>query len=408
MTRNRGWRSVRMAIIAALGLGLAACAANREPAPPSPSSYEPPPMAQPSPPVQSAPMGGPGLLDQGRGQAARVAFLAPLTGQAAQTGQALLNAAQIAAIEVGPQDFVLQPYDTAGSAGGAAQAARTALSQGAGMIIGPLFADSVRAIGPLAQQAGVPVVAFSTDQTVAGGSVHLIGFLVEEQVRRVLRHARGQGRTTLAALLPATPLGQATAEAARRVAAEAGLRVAAIEYYDPTGKGVAQPAGRVLAAGGFDTLLLSDKGLGLQAVAAQLAYSGLNPGQAMVLGTMLWNDEPGLGREPLLVGARFAAPDESGAAAFKAQYQATYGAVPPSIAGLGYDATALAAVLARGGAGALTVDGVRNPNGFAGVDGIFRFRPDGTVERGLAIREVTRDGTVQVEPAPTNFATVGY
>ena len=44
-----------------------------------------------------------------------------------------------------------------------------------------------------------------------------------------------------------------------------------------------------------------------------------------------------------------------------------------------------------------------DPNGFSGVDGIFRFNTDGTSERGLAILEVQPDGFHVVSPAPKTF-----
>lgn len=334
--------------------------------------------------------------------AVRVAFLAPLTGRAAGVGQALLNAAQIAAIERGSDSFILQPYDTGGTAQGAASAAQTALAQGARMIIGPLFADSVRAVAPLAQSRSVPVVAFSTVSSVADSGVYLIGFLVEEQLRRILAHARTQGNGRVAALLPASAEGQATAQALQAVAPQVGVQVVTTAFYDPSGANVNGPVSQVVGSG-LDTLLLSDRGLGLEAIAAQLPYSGLNPGQVMVLGTLLWNAETGLGREPMLVGARFPAPDEASSEAFKAQYRETYGSNPIDIAGLGYDATALAAAFVRSGQ-PLTRATLENSNGFAGVDGIFRFRSDGTVERGLAIKEITREGAYQVAPSPTSFS----
>ena len=48
------------------------------------------------------------------------------------------------------------------------------------------------------------------------------------------------------------------------------------------------------------------------------------------------------------------------------------------------------------------------PNGFSGVDGIFRFRPDGSAERGLAILEVSPNGFAVVDPAPRSFPQAGF
>lgn len=396
-------RGLTLAVLAAV---LAACTHGGGPARPPSSNEPPPPLAQPTTPVQKAPLtqGGVGLMDQQRETLVRAAFLAPLTGPAAQTGQTLLNAAQMAAIEMGTEAFVLQPYDTAGTPQGAGQAARAALAQGAELILGPLFADSVRAVTPVAAAARVPVVAFSTDPGVAQSGVYLIGFLAEEQVRRVLHHARGQGQTRVAGLLPSTPLGQSVASALRRAAEQVGMTVAGIEFHDPQGADVQGPVSRLMQAGGFDTLVLAASGVGLQAVSAQLASAGLRADQVQILGTMVWDGETGLGRESLLVGARYPAPDERALGHFRAEYQSLYGSTPPDIAGLGYDATALAAVLARRGPGAYSPASLESPAGFAGVGGIFRFRGDGVAERGLAIREVTADGSREVDPAPASFS----
>ena len=45
-----------------------------------------------------------------------------------------------------------------------------------------------------------------------------------------------------------------------------------------------------------------------------------------------------------------------------------------------------------------------NPSGFSGVDGIFRFRADGTNQRGLAVLRVTPAGPQVISPAPRAFS----
>jgi len=44
-----------------------------------------------------------------------------------------------------------------------------------------------------------------------------------------------------------------------------------------------------------------------------------------------------------------------------------------------------------------------NASGFAGIDGVFRFRPDGPNERGLAVLRVTPSGGQVISPAPHSF-----
>jgi hypothetical protein len=87
-------------------------------------------------------------------------------------------------------------------------------------------------------------------------------------------------------------------------------------------------------------------------------------------------------------------------------YQATasLGTAPAQIASLAYDAVSLVALLSQGPAyHRFTAAALADPNGFAGVNGIFRFNNDGTSERGLAVLEMTPSGPVVVSPAPTTF-----
>ena len=81
--------------------------------------------------------------------------------------------------------------DDGGSAQGAQQAAQQALAEGAEIIIGPLFAQSVAAVGQVARGRGVPVIAFSTDVSVASRGVYLLSFLPESDVDP---HRRFRGR----------------------------------------------------------------------------------------------------------------------------------------------------------------------------------------------------------------------
>ena len=134
-----------------------------------------------------------------------------------------------------------------------------------------------------------------------------------------------------------------------------------------------------------------------------MRYYDIDPTQVRLLGTALW-DDVALAAEPALIGGWFAAPAPEQWKSFAQRYRALYGGEPPRIASLAYDATALVAVLGRaeGGAG-FGPEALTNPSGFAGVDGVFRFTPDGKVERGLAVYEMQSGGPVVIDPAPASF-----
>jgi len=127
-----------------------------------------------------------------------------------------------------------------------------------------------------------------------------------------------------------------------------------------------------------------------------------------LLGSGLW-DTPEIGGDPALVGGWFASSPPEARQEFERRYNATYGHNPPRLASLGYDAAALAAVMARGQAGEpFSQQAILNPSGFTGVDGLFRFTPNGLVQRGLAVLQVEPQGASVVSPAPQSFQDLGY
>lgn len=343
----------------------------------------------------------------------RVAVLVPLTGRYGGVGADLLDAAQMALFEVTGSGFELVPRDTAGTPAGATDAARSALQDGAQIIIGPLLAGSVTAAAALARPNGVQIVGFSTDRTVAGDGVYLMGFLPEDQVRRVVSFARIQGIDQFAALAPATPYGYAVTAALENAAAENQAVVTQTAYYTPgrdATETVRSFANSGVAAAPPDAgppstaLMLPDGGASLLAVAPLLPYFDIDPGAVRYLGTGQW-DDPKIRLEPSLIGGWFAAPDPQRRAAFETRFERAFGRRPIRLATLAYDAVALAAVLAGdSGEPEFTRAALGSESGYAGLDGIFRFRPDGTAERGLAVLEVQRDGFRVVDPAPTSFA----
>jgi ABC-type branched-subunit amino acid transport system substrate-binding protein len=355
-----------------------------------------------------------------------VGLLLPLSGPNASLGQGMLDAAQMALFDVKGGRVALLPRDTRGTAEGAAAAARDALDHGARLLIGPLTAPEVEAVKPLAAERGVALLAFSTAASVAGDGTYVLGLLPSEEVRRVVGFAHQKGTQRFAVLAPETAYGRLVAEALKAEAATEQVSIAQTVFFDPNAIDLA-PSVRQLAnyashkvanapdpaseeaqaAGdvGFDAVLLPEGGQQLKLLAPLLPQYGIDPAHVRYLGTGIWDGDPTLAGEPALEGAWYAAPDPAGRADFEKRFAAVYGHAPPRLATLAYDATALAAALSRGPEGAdFSADALTNPNGFVGLDGIFRLRADGRVERGLAVIEIHRAGNVVVSPEPQSFS----
>ena len=370
----------------------------------------------------------------------RAAILLPLSGGNAGLGQALLNAAQLAMFDFADQRLELLPVDTKGTPEGAQAAAATAIGDGARIILGPLLSASVKAMAPVARAAGVPVIALSSDRSVASAGVYTMGFLPADQVRRVVSYAFQKSLFRFAVLAPNNAYGTTVVDALRLTVDDIGAELVNAKYYDPSAQDFTDVV-RALANYDqrrsallkqrkeletkgdnlskialkrlenlqtigdlpFDALLVADGGKRLQSVAALLPFYDIDPSKVRMLGTGQW-DVQGIGAEPALLGGWYAAPQPSARANFVATYRKTYDAQPPRLATLAYDASALAAVLARGEQGPdFSTATLTTPSGFDGFDGIFRFLPSGVAERGLAVLKVQARSAKVISPAPRTF-----
>ncbi|MCJ2053512.1 penicillin-binding protein activator [Methylobacterium sp. J-070] len=337
----------------------------------------------------------------------KVALVLPLNGQGAAVGAALRNAAQLAYDEAQQPDLTILVEDDRGTPDGARDAAQDALRQGAEIVLGPLFAGSVQAASAVAKTAGKPVIGFSTDATVAARGVYLLSFLPQAEVDRAVEDSVAGGKRSFAALIPETAYGNAVEAEFREAVARRGARVAAVERYRAGAPGPAvERLARVITGPGAtaDALFIPETAEALPPVAAALTKAGFSPARVRPIGTALWN-EPSLFALPALQGGHFAAPDRGGFSNFSGRYQARFGAVPPRVASLAYDAVMLTAALSRQyGSQRFAETTLTSGSGFAGIDGTFRFRPDGQSERALAVYEIRNNAATVVSPAPRVLA----
>ncbi|MGY4228209.1 ABC-type branched-subunit amino acid transport system substrate-binding protein [Bradyrhizobium sp. USDA 4503] len=338
----------------------------------------------------------------GTGQV-KIGLILPLSasGNAGLAAQSMRNAAEMALAEFQNPNIQLLIKDDGGSPQGASQGAQQALSEGAEIILGPLFAGSVPAVAQLTRPRGTSVIAFSTDSSVAGRGVYLLSFLPESDINRIVDYSAGIGKRSFAAMVPDNAYGNVVEAAFKQAVGRKNGRVVAFEKY---GADRATPARTVAQAlGQADALLIADDGDSVVATADALTAAGANLRNIQLLGTGLW-DNPRVFASPVLQGGLYAAPDPSGFRSFAGRYRGKYGGEPVRTATLAYDAVALMAALARTqGAQRFAPETLTNPSGFAGIDGLFRFRSDGTNERGLAVMKVASGGSTPVAGSPKSF-----
>lgn len=373
---------------------------------------------------------------------AQVALLAPLSGKHAAVGKGLLEAAQLALFDMRKPTLSIMPMDTKGTPEGASEAAREAISRGADMIIGPLLAGSVTAVGPIARSADVPVLAFSNTPSVAGDGVYVMGFTPDQQVQSIIEFAVAEGITRFAVLAPRNAYGEVVVSAFQRTVAQYRASITRLAFVNPAETDYSDTIKRIsdydqrrrdllklmaeleqkddeasraaldrlqdqetLGDPDFQAILVpATSSVMLQTLAAQLAYYDVDQPAVRVLGLQLWDEFGNLSREPSLRGAWFAAPPGETREKFDARFQALYGRKPARLSWLAYDVTALAAVLAGDGDEPQYDEiALTNEQGFAGVEGIFRISPTGVADRSFEIREITGRGVRAIRPAPARF-----
>ena len=359
-------------------------------------------FSQPGGPVQPSTAIGTGQV--------RVALILPLSagGNAGIAALSMKNAAEMALAEFSSPNIQLLVKDDAGSPGGAQQAAQQALSEGAEIIIGPLFAQSVAAVGQVARGRGVPVIAFSTDVSVAARGVYLLSFLPESDVDRIVDFSVAQGKRSFAAMVPENAYGAVVEAALQQITARKGARIVALERYQLGSTQLTAQANVVAqAARGADAIFIPDGSDAVPNVVSALNSAGVTPRSIQLLGTGLW-DDPRIFSDTRLHGAWYAAPDSTGYRNFSARYRTRFGQDPVRTATLAYDAVALVAALVKTqGEQRFAEQVLTNPSGFAGIDGLFRFRTDGTNERGLAVLRVGPTGGQTISPPPRAFGGSG-
>lgn len=397
----------------------------------------------------------------------RAAVLLPFTHpnrRVRADAEAIFAAVELALFDQGADTFVLMPKDTAGTQSGAQQAAEGAVKAGADVIIGPLFSANVTAVSDVVNQAYedalreqrrdrrfdsrrkreakpaddrndalpdflrpveevetrelrpapdgarlIPIIAFSNDRTASEGGAYLASITPEEEVARIVEYSVRQGIQSFAFLGPSSSYGRRVEAALRLEASRNGAFVIASGLYDPSNDApideaqIVANAVQTVAETRPDTVavLVPERGVKLRAVAPLLPYYGVDTRTIRMLGTGAWND-PSLWREPTLIGGLFAAPNPADLETFTGSYERVYGGPPSTLAALGYDAAALAMGLAA--QDRLTREDIADRDGFYGVNGLFRFKPDGSAERGLAVLEIQAgEGAVAIERGPRSF-----
>lgn len=367
--------------------------------------------------------------------------------------RSMLNAAQMALFNTGDERLVLMPKDTGGTVLGARSAANAVIADGATIILGPVLGDAVRAASAPAQRADIPMIAFSTDRSVAGDGVYLLSFLPEADVKRMVEFIAARNRTieengialrratrrkgdeaiySLALLRPEHAYGDRVESALFDLSAMAGLSVSDIARYGRDSESMSAPTREIAhvsarndairrwrANGGFgdpgldpsfgfslpyQAIFIPENGVKLRSLAPLLPFYDVDPKITQFIGTSLWNDNDFM-QEPALFGAWFPSANAQDAEQFTQAYESAFGEKPSRLASLAHDAVLMVPQSAGKHRDDMEIDRnvLERIEGFRGADGLFRFTDDGLIERLLSVFEIRQGEFREIEMAPAQF-----
>jgi hypothetical protein len=344
-----------------------------------------------------------------------VALMVP--GGSADQGRQILasnleNAARLAIADLQGVQIDLRVYQTGGDPARAVALANQAVAEGAKIIVGPLLAPEATAVGAAVAGAGINVLSFSNNPSVAGRNVFLLGPTFENSAARLMSFAASQNKGRVLLISEQTPAGEVAERAVRAAANRTGATLAGVQSYAFSQQGIVDALPRISGAvrsSGAQTVLMTAGSEGaLPLLAELLPQNGVSPSVFQYAGLTRWDVPAATLNLRGLNNGWFALPDPALTARFEARYAAAYGAAPNPVAALAYDGiAAVGALLRQGGADALSGARITQGQGFAGVNGVFRFRADGLNERGLAIAQVRDGQSVIISPAPRSFAGGG-
>lgn len=360
-----------------------------------PRGEVPPPTAPPTKPGAVEP----GLpTDTARH---RVALLLPMSGANASVGKSIANATTLALLDTKTQKVRITTYDTGG---GTAAAAQKAIAEGNKLILGPLLSENVREAAPIARRAGVPIISFSNDVSIAGDGVFLLGYNPAQSIERVVSYARSRGMNRFAGLVPRGTYGERASTAMLRVVEAAGGTVVSMQTFERSTGSITAAVKKLPQDGSYDAVLVADSGrVAIQAAPVIRKNGG---GSARILGTELWNTESELAGAPALRGAWFASVPDALYRQLAGKYRTRYGETPFRLSALGYDAVLLTVRVAQDWkvGTPFPTRMLIDKDGFAGIDGAFRFSRDGVAERALEVQQIDAGSFSIVDPAPKSFA----
>ncbi len=393
----------------------------------SQSTFTPAATIQPQPELPNHELATPTIVKK----KIQIGLLLPLSGKQKDLGQALANAATMSLFENDLNSNIeLVFIDTKETPEEAKKAFDELLNRKIKIAIGPVFSSSVEAIAKDAVQNKITLISLSNNQELSRkisneGGVFLAGIMPEAQIDKIVNYSLDQGKQNFAIISPNNQYGNTVTTIFKKIVKTREGNFITAEFYKNSDD-IDRVVNRVITSFAISPALKAKKGAVinesdrsypqvifipesgkiLSKITASLKRQNVDERNFQIAGTNQWDDISTL-NDKNLIGGWFAAPQNEKFRNFEKVYYQNFGKFPPRISSIAYDSVlAISNLLAANNFQEPKLSDFINyqpapKNGFEGIDGQFRFLPNGLVQRNLAILKIA-NGRFEVidQPAP--------
>jgi branched-chain amino acid transport system substrate-binding protein len=371
----------------------------------------------------------------------QVAILLPLSGKNEKIGQSILKSINMSLFNNDKKskiEFII--FDNKSSNYKSRKAIKEIVKQNIKIVIGPVFSSSVEAISDIVQENNISVISFSNNSDLSNKKgIFLSGFSLEQELERITSYLIDNNRNNFSIIAPSDRYGIRMAKILRETVTAKDANFISSQFYMKNKKDFSKIAQKILNSYIVsvdmeefqeeleliedkeeresreleiiseykiytDTILIADNITRSSKIAESLKENNIDGKDIQIVGTNHWNNDK-ITSYSSLYGSILSSPDNKYYNMFQKKYSHIYNQNPVKISSIGYDVTAFIIDLiykTKGRSGDITNDIINynKKRGFNGIDGLFRFLPNGLIERNLAVLEVlNREITVIDQPS---------
>ena len=357
----------------------------------------------------------------------RVAVLVPLSGEVKTVGESIVNAIQMSLFENNKKNIVLKIYDTKGTTFGAVDAINKAIEDGVDTVIGPLFSAETKAIKNILRQNNLISFSLSNDEELRNiDNVFVTGSIPQQEIQTLISYMMENDFYNYVALMPNSTHGALMNRILRGTILNKDGLLIKTEYYTQNEKNLINKINGLVnfyevpqtLYEDFEKKKLENKLLGIteeleftiqeeekiypqalfipdggkqaEQIANLLFITQHNSRYIQLIGTTKLDGDESIINNPYFDKVIFIGANPNKYKNFRDGYVNLYREEPVKITSMVYDLINIMDTIYTFEDGKYIINKkeLLDPRGFDGIDGRYRFLPNGIVERKMFVLQL--------------------